>query len=85
MQLVLTGVWSTVAVAGNGLCALFIDRMGRVLALKLGWILSGLGVVGICISLAVYGNTGSRSAGIAGVFFIYWHIFAYAAFVDPTT
>lgn len=85
MQLVLTGVWSTVAVLGNALCALVIDRMGRVLALQLGWITSGIGVVGICVSLAVYGQNGSRSAGIAGVFFLYWHIFAYALFVDPTT
>lgn len=85
MQLVLSGVWSTVAVAGNGLCALFIDRMGRVLALQLGWIMSGIGVIGIAVSLALFGQTGNRSAGIAGVFFLYWHIFAYALFVDPTT
>jgi hypothetical protein len=85
MQLVLNGVWSTVAVLGNALCAFTIDRLGRVLALKLGWITSGIGVIGICASLAVFGNTGSRSAAITGVFFLYWHIFCYAFFVDATT
>lgn len=85
MQLVLTGVWSAVAVVGNALCAFTIDRVGRVLAMKLGWIFSGIGVIGICASLSIYGKTGARSAGIAGVFFLYWHIFSYALFVDATT
>ncbi|KAI1617377.1 general substrate transporter [Exophiala viscosa] len=85
MQLVLTGVWSLVAVVGNTLCAFTVDRLGRVLAFKLGWIFSGIGVIGICASLSIYRITGSRSAGIAGVFFLYWHIFSYAVFVDPTT
>jgi hypothetical protein len=85
MQLVLTGVWSVVAVFGNTFCALIVDRMGRVLAFKLGWMFSGIGVAGICASLSIFGKTGSRSAGIAGVFFLYWHIFSYALFVDPTT
>ncbi|KPI40972.1 High-affinity glucose transporter [Cyphellophora attinorum] len=38
MQLVFTGIWANFTIIGNTICAFTIDRMGRILALKIGWI-----------------------------------------------
>lgn len=85
MQLVLTGVWANITIIGNTICAFTVDRMGRVLALKLGWAGDLCAMIGIVISLARFDATGSRGAAIAAVFFLYLHIAFYALFIDATT
>jgi hypothetical protein len=85
MQLVFTGIWANFTIIGNTICALTIDRMGRVLALKIGWISNACAMVGIVVSLAMFEKSGSRSAAISAIFFLYVQIIMYATFVDATT
>lgn len=85
MQLVLTGVWANVTIIGNTICAFTVDRMGRVLALKLGWTGDLCAMLGIVVSLARFDATGSRAAAVSAVVFLYLHIAFYALFVDATT
>lgn len=81
MQLLLTGIWANITIIGNTICAFTVDRLGRVLALKLGWIGDSCAMIGIVVSLAVFGQNGSRGAAIAAVFFLYVHIAVYALFI----
>lgn len=85
MQLVLTGCWANITIIGNTICAFIVDRMGRVLGLKIGWIGNVVAMIGICASLAQYEKTGSQGAAIAGVFFLYVQIAMYATFIDAIT
>lgn len=85
MQLIFTGVWAIFTIIGNTICAFTVDRMGRVLALKLGWIGDLLAMIGIVVSLANFEKTGSHASAISAIFFLYLHIIMYATFVDATT
>jgi hypothetical protein len=85
MQLVFTGIWAIWTIIGNTICAFTIDRMGRTLALKIGWIGNAAAMIGIVVSLAMFEKTQSRSAAISAIFFLYVQIIVYATFVDATT
>jgi len=85
MQLVFTGIWANFTIVGNTICAFTIDRMGRVPALKLGWIGDLLAMIGVVVSLVVFEKTGSRASAIAAISFLYLHIIVYALFIDATT
>lgn len=85
MQLLLTGVWANITIIGNTICAFTVDKLGRVLNLKLGWTGDLLAMIGIVVSLARFEATGSRGSAIAAVAFLYIHIACYAFFVDATT
>ena len=85
MQLIFTGIWANFTIIGNTICAFTVDRMGRVLALKLGWIGCACAMIGIVGSLAIFEKTGSRSAAVAAIVFLYFHIIIYALFIDATT
>jgi hypothetical protein len=85
MQLVFTGVWAIFTIIGNTICAFTIDRMGRTLALKLGWSGNALAMIGIVASLAMFEKSASRAAAISAIFFLYVQIIMYGTFVDATT
>ena len=84
-QLMFTGIWANFTIIGNTICAFTVDRMGRVLALKIGWIGDACAMIGMVVSLAMFEKSGSHSAAIAAIFFLYLHIIMYATFVDATT
>jgi hypothetical protein len=84
-QLLFTGIWSNITIVGNTICAFTVDRFGRVLNLKLGWIGDLIAMIGIIVSIATFEKTGSSAAAHAGIFFLYLHIACYALFVDATT
>ncbi|KIX00278.1 uncharacterized protein Z518_10417 [Rhinocladiella mackenziei CBS 650.93] len=84
-QLLFTGIWANITVIGNTINALTVDRMGRVLALKIGWIGDVCAMIGVVVSLAKFEETGSRASAIAAIVFLYLHIAMYAGFVDVTT
>jgi hypothetical protein len=85
MQLLLTGIWANITIIGNTICAFTVDKVGRVLNLKLGWIGDLVAMIGIVVSLARFEATESHGWAIAGIFFLYLHITFYALFVDATT
>lgn len=84
-QLLFAAGYSTVSFAGNFLNGMTLDRVGRVTALRIGWVGCALGLIGICASLASFANTGSQAAAIATIVFLYLHILMYSANVDVTT
>lgn len=85
MQLLFTGIWANITIIGNTINAFTVDRMGRVLALKIGWIGDACAMIGMVVSLAQFEKTGSRAAAISAIAFLYLHIAMYAGFVDVTT
>lgn len=85
MQIIFTGIWAIFTIIGNTICAFTIDRMGRCLALKIGWAGNATAMIGIVVSLAMFERHGSRSAAISAIFFLYVQIIVYATFVDATT
>lgn len=85
MQLIFTGVWAIFTIIGNTICAFTVDKMGRVLALKIGWIGDACAMIGMVVSLAMFAKDGSRASAIAAIFFLYVHIIMYATFIDATT
>lgn len=84
-QLLLGGIYATIALIGNFFNALTIDHIGRVKALKIGWIGDLLSLIGECVSLSIFERSKSRSAAIASVFFLFTHIAFFAFNVDVTT
>lgn len=78
-------MYATIALAGNFFNAFTIDHIGRVKALKIGWIGDLLSLIGECVSLSMFEKTGSRSTAIASVFFLFTHIAFFAFNVDVTT
>jgi hypothetical protein len=85
MQLLFSGCYASVALAGNFFNAFTIDYIGRVNALKIGWIGDAVSLVGECIALSIFERTGSESAAIASVFFLFSHIALFAFNIDVTT
>lgn len=85
MQIIFTGIWANFTIIGNTICAFTIDRMGRCLALQIGWIGNACAMIGIVVSLARFEKSGSRAAAISAIFFLYVQIIVYATFIDATT
>ncbi|OAA60346.1 General substrate transporter [Niveomyces insectorum RCEF 264] len=84
-QLLLGAVYATIALCGNFFNAFTVDHVGRVKALKMGWIGDLLSLVGECVALSVFERTGSRQSAIASVVFLFTHIACFAFNVDVTT
>ncbi|KAJ9613070.1 hypothetical protein H2200_003011 [Cladophialophora chaetospira] len=85
IQLPLSGLYATLALCGNFFNAFTIDHIGRVNALKIGWIGDAVALIGECASLSTFERTGSHSAAVASVFFLFLHIFLFAFNIDVTT
>lgn len=85
LQLLLSAVYATIALCGNFFNAFTVDHIGRVKALKIGWIGDLLSLIGECVSLSIFQRTGSRSAAVACVVFLFTHIFCFAFNIDVTT
>ncbi|KAK5032811.1 hypothetical protein LTS07_004221 [Exophiala sideris] len=83
--LLVSGCWANITIIGNTINAFTVDRMGRVLALKIGWTGDACAMIGIVVCLARFEATGSHGSAVAAVFFLYLHIAFYAGFVDVTT
>ena len=76
MQLIFTRIWANFTIIGITICAFTVDRIGRVLALKSGWIGDLLAMIGVVVSLAKFEQTGSRASAIAAlpfcIFILLW-------------
>lgn len=62
-----------------------IDYIGRVNALKIGWIGDAVSLIGECIALSIFERTGSEGTAVASVFFLFSHIALFAFNIDVTT
>ncbi|CAK7210027.1 hypothetical protein SCUCBS95973_000653 [Sporothrix curviconia] len=82
LQLLLSAVYATIALCGNFFNALTVDHIGRVTALKIGWIGDLCSLIGECVALSVFQRTGARSAAVACVVFLFTHIFCFAFNID---
>ncbi|ERS97293.1 Sugar transporter family protein [Sporothrix schenckii 1099-18] len=85
LQLLLNAIYATIALVGNFFNAFTLDHVGRVKALKMGWLGDLACLVGECIALSVYERTASRPAAVACVVFLFAHIFCFAFNIDVTT
>ncbi|KAL1967007.1 hypothetical protein VTN77DRAFT_3531 [Rasamsonia byssochlamydoides] len=85
IQLLFSGCYASLALCGNSFNALTIDYIGRVNALRCGWIGDAVALIGECISLSIFERTRSHSAAIASVFFLFLHIALFAFNIDVTT
>ncbi|KAL1908304.1 hypothetical protein Sste5344_005831 [Sporothrix stenoceras] len=85
LQLLLSAVYATIALCGNFFNAFTLDHIGRVKALKIGWIGDLCSLIGECVALSIFERTGSRSAAVACVVFLFTHIFCFAFNIDVTT
>ncbi|KAK2801045.1 hypothetical protein FQN51_005609 [Onygenales sp. PD_10] len=84
-QLLIASCWITLALVGNCFNALTLDRIGRVRALQIGWIGDLVALIGECVALSNYQQTGSQQAAIASVAFLFVHIFFFSFNVDATS
>ncbi|KAL1849896.1 hypothetical protein VTK73DRAFT_9790 [Phialemonium thermophilum] len=84
-QLLLGAVYATIALCGNFFNAMTVDRVGRVKALKIGWIGDLLSLIGECAALSQFEKSGSRGTAIASVVFLFTHIACFAFNIDVTT
>ena len=85
MQLLFSGCYASLALCGNFFNAFTIDYIGRVNALKIGWIGDAVSLIGECIALSIFERTGSQGAAIASVTFLFTHIALFAFNIDVTT
>ncbi|KIW36469.1 uncharacterized protein PV06_11284 [Exophiala oligosperma] len=84
-QLLMQSIWITCSFVCNGLCALIVDRVGRVRLLTIGLIGCLSSLIGEMTTLAVYEKTGSRAVASGAVFFLFWQLFWYGCCVDANT
>ncbi|CAK7267422.1 hypothetical protein SEPCBS119000_002538 [Sporothrix epigloea] len=85
LQLLLSAVYATIALCGNMFNAATVDHIGRVKALKIGWIGDLCSLIGECVALSIFQRTGARSAAVACVVFLFTHIGCFAFNIDVTT
>lgn len=85
MQLLFSGCYASLALCGNFFNAFTIDYVGRVNALKIGWIGDAIALIGECAALSTFERTGSHAAAVASVFFLFLHIALFAFNIDVTT
>ncbi|OAP65620.1 hypothetical protein AYL99_01592 [Fonsecaea erecta] len=83
--LALTAGWVTVAIPCNMITSLFIDRLGRVRFLLIGFIGVVCVLIGECVTLAVLEHRSSFSLSCLAIFFLFGHIFFCATCNDATT
>ncbi|KAK5225282.1 hypothetical protein LTR47_009535 [Exophiala xenobiotica] len=83
--LAFTAGWVSVAVAGNTITSLFVDRVGRVRFLLIGFCGCLLALVMEMWLLAVYQNSTNKAGQAAAVSFLYIHVGFYSVCVDATT
>lgn len=84
-QLIFSAGYATLALCGNCFNALTIDYVGRVNALRTGWIGDLISLIGVCISVSTFERTGSTAAAKASVTFLFLHIAFFAFNIDVTT
>jgi MFS family permease len=85
MQLLFSGCYASLALGGNIFNAFTIDYIGRVNALRIGWIGDAVALIGECIALSTFTRTNSHAAAVASVFFLFLHIALFAFNIDVTT
>ncbi|RFU26551.1 hypothetical protein B7463_g9784, partial [Scytalidium lignicola] len=85
LQLLFSACYASLALCGNIFNAFTVDYIGRVNALKIGWIGDAFALIGECASLSTFERTGSHGAAVASVFFLFLHIALFAFNIDVTT
>ncbi|KAF9887180.1 hypothetical protein FE257_010434 [Aspergillus nanangensis] len=78
----LTAGWVTVSIPGNLITAVFVDRVGRVRFLIIGFVGTVVALIGEMVVLSM---EQSYHTAIAAIFFLYMHVAVYGACIDATT
>ncbi|KAF2092375.1 general substrate transporter [Rhizodiscina lignyota] len=83
--LAFTAGWVTVCIGGNAVTALFVDRVGRVRFLLIGFAGCLLALIMEMWLLAVYEHSSNKSGQAAAVAFLFIHVGFFSVCIDATT
>ncbi|RGP78260.1 hypothetical protein FLONG3_3575 [Fusarium longipes] len=81
----LTAGWVTVGVPGNIITSLFIDRIGRIKFMIIGYTGIIIALIGEIIVLALLEKKQSFGLNAAAIFFLYLHIAFFSSCIDAST
>ncbi|SCV36687.1 related to sugar transporter [Fusarium fujikuroi] len=81
----LTAGWVTVGVPGNMVTSIFIDRLGRIKFMIIGYTGIIIALLGEIIVLALLEKKQSFSLNAAAIFFLYMHIAFFSSCIDAST
>ncbi|KAK5045419.1 hypothetical protein LTR84_009283 [Exophiala bonariae] len=81
----LTAGWVTVSIAGNAFTSLFVDKIGRVRLLIIGFTGIVCVLIGEMICLALLETRQSFGLSVAAIFFLFGHIVFFSSCIDATT
>ena len=84
IPLLLLAIWTTIAIPGNMVTALWIDRFGRRTFLLIGAVSLLATLVIECALFARYSGSMNQAGQRAAVFFFFLFIWLYTAFIDAT-
>ncbi|KAJ3541040.1 hypothetical protein NM208_g4787 [Fusarium decemcellulare] len=84
LSLVMSAAYITWACVMNFVNASFLDRLGRVRSMVIGYVGGGVCIAIEAAIIAVYGGTTNRAALSGGVFILFCYITTFAGFCDTT-
>jgi MFS family permease len=84
-QLLIQSGWVSVCPFGNAINSVLVDRVGRTRLLVIGFTGVVTALIGECITVSVFQQTGSRSVAGAAVFFLFWHMVCFSSTSDATS
>ncbi|KAH8655331.1 general substrate transporter [Xylariales sp. PMI_506] len=84
-RLLIQAGWITVCPFGNWINAMIVDKVGRTRLLMFGFGGDVVALIGECIAVSIFQNTGRREAASAAVFFLFMHIACFSVSVDATS
>ncbi|KAK5100049.1 hypothetical protein LTR70_008011 [Exophiala xenobiotica] len=77
--------WISVCPFGNWINAVLVDKLGRTRMLMFGFGGCVLALVGECITVSIFQNTGNTGMAGAAVFFLFLHIVFFSSSIDATS
>ncbi|KAH9211650.1 hypothetical protein DL95DRAFT_305683 [Leptodontidium sp. 2 PMI_412] len=85
VAIALTAGWVTVSILGNYITSLFVDRLGRVRFMIIGFTGITCVLIGEVICLALLETRTSFGISAAAIFFLFGHIAFFSSCIDATT
>ncbi|KAG8355324.1 hypothetical protein FVEN_g6736 [Fusarium venenatum] len=80
-----TAGWVTVSIAGNAITAIFVDKLGRVKFMIIGFTGIVCVLIGEIVCLALLESRESYGLSLAAIAFLYGHIAFFSSCIDATT